>query len=173
MHLKQHQKEQFKKQKKQQVSYLEIKLQTKFTEMLSNLNEEIRDIELANKFKKTILGFIRPKENSAFAIHDSNFIKLLILLRLNFTHLNYHKFSHSFRDIVDPMCKCCKEAETITPYLLRCNLHTFYRTELLNDTYSIDSSIKNYPQEKLLNILLYGSLDFNNDKNQDYFETNH
>ena len=32
--------------------------------------------------------------------------------------------------------------------------------------YANNSSIKNYPEGKLLSTLLYGSLDFNNDKNQ-------
>ena len=68
--------------------------------------------------------------------------------------------------MIGPTCKCGKEAETTLPYLLRCNLHTFYRAKLLNDIYAIDSSIKNYLEEKLSNTLLHGSLDFNNDENQ-------
>ena len=32
--------------------------------------------------------------------------------------------------------------------------------------YAIDSSIKKFTEEKLSNTFLYGSLDFNNDKNQ-------
>ena len=36
----------------------------------------------------------------------------------------------------------------------------------MNDLYTIDLSINDYPEEKKLNFLLYGSLDFNNDKNQ-------
>ena len=74
----------------------------------SNLSEEICNIVSLNKFKKTILNFIRPKENSVFAIHVTNGIKLLTRLRLNFTHLNEHKFRHGFRDMIDPMCKCGK-----------------------------------------------------------------
>lgn len=93
-------------------------------------------------------------------------MKLLTRLRLNFAHLNYHNFSHGFRDMIDPMSKCGKEAETTLHYLLRCNLYTFYRAELLNDVYVFHSSIKNYPEGKLLNTLLYGSLEFNNYKNQ-------
>ena len=47
----------------------------------SNLSEEIRNIVSLNKFKKKILTFIRPKENSVFAIHDTNGVKLLTRLR--------------------------------------------------------------------------------------------
>ena len=79
----------------------------------NNLCQKIRNIESANISKKTILNFVRPNENSVFAIHDTNGIKLLTRLKLNFTHLNYDKFSHAFRDMIDPMYKCGKEAEAI------------------------------------------------------------
>ena len=72
----------------------------------NNLSEEIPNIESVNKFKKIILNSIRLKENSAFEILDTNGMKLLTCPTLNFTHLNYHKFSHGFRDSIDPMCKC-------------------------------------------------------------------
>ena len=41
-----------------------------------------------NKVKQVTLNFIRPKENSVFAIHGTNGIELSTHLRLNFTHLN-------------------------------------------------------------------------------------
>ena len=40
------------------------------------------------------------------------------------------------------------------------------RTELLEDIYIVDSSLTNYPDEKLLNILLYGSEYFSVKTNQ-------
>ena len=54
----------------------------------SKLNDKIRNIKSINKFKVTILNFIGPKGNSVFDIHDTNGIKLLSRLRLNFSHLN-------------------------------------------------------------------------------------
>ena len=67
------------------------------------LSEEIRNIVSVNKFKETIISFIRRKENSVFAIHDTNGLKLLTRLRLNFSHLNENKFRHDFKD---PMIQC-------------------------------------------------------------------
>ena len=119
-----------------------------------------------NKFKTTILNFIIPKENSVFAIHDTNGIKLLTRLGLNFTTLNEHKFRHGFRDMIDPMCKCGREPETTLHYLLCCNIHSSHRAELLNDICAINSSISDFPENKLLNTLSYGSEDLNNDTNQ-------
>ena len=54
---------------------------------------------------------MRPKENSVFAIHDTKGLKLLIRLRLNFSHLNEHKFRRGFKDTVDPMNKCGLETD--------------------------------------------------------------
>ena len=47
----------------------------------SNLSEEISNIVSLNKFKKTMLNFIKPKENSVLAMHDTNGTKLLTRLR--------------------------------------------------------------------------------------------
>ena len=88
------------------------------------LSDEIRNIVSVNKFKETTISFIRLKENSVFAIHDTKGLKLLTRLRLNFSHLNEHKFRHGFKDTVDPMCKCGVETETTLHFLLRCRLYS-------------------------------------------------
>ena len=126
----------------------------------SKLNDNIRNIKSINKFKVTILNFIRTKGKSVFDIHDTNGIKLLRRLRLNFSHLNEHKFRHNFNDTVDPMCTSGRQSETTLHYLLRCNLYFTQRLELLNNVCILNSPVKHYSNEKLLNILLYGSEDF-------------
>ena len=55
------------------------------------------------------------------------------------------------------MCRCGLETETTLHFLLRCRLYSTIRTELLDDIYSVASSLTNYPDEKLLKILFYGS----------------
>ena len=99
----------------------------------SKLDDKIRNIESTNKFKVTILNFIRPKENSVFDIRDTNGIKLLSRLRLNFSHLNGYKFWHNFSNTVDTMCTCGLEPEATLYYLLRCSLYSIQRLELLNN----------------------------------------
>ena len=64
------------------------------------------------------------------------------------------------------MCKCCLEIETTLHFFLRCRLYSTIRTELLDDIYTVDSSLTNYPDEKLLNILLYKSENFSVKANQ-------
>ena len=85
---------------------------------------------------------------------------------LNFSHLNEHIFRHGFKDTVDPMCKCGLEAETTLHFLLHCRLYSTIRTELLGDIYTAASSLTNYPDEKLLSILLHRSEYFNVKTNQ-------
>ena len=133
----------------------------------NKLNDKIRNIKSFNKFKVTILNFIRPKGNSVFDLHDTNGIKLLTRLRLNFSHLNEHKFRHNFNDMVDPMCTCDLEPETTLHYLLRCSIYSAQRQELLHNVCVLNPSLKNYSNEKLLNILLYGSENFNCNMNKD------
>ena len=55
------------------------------------------------------------------------------------------------------MCRCGLETETTLHFLLRCRLYSTIRTELLDDKYTVASSLPNYLVEQLLNILLYGS----------------
>ena len=105
------------------------------------LSKEIRNILSGNKFKETIISFIRPKENSVFAIHNTKGLKRLTWLRLNFSHLSEHKFRHDFRDTVDPMCKCGLETETTLHFLLWCRLYSTIRTELLVDISTVNLSL--------------------------------
>ena len=131
------------------------------------LNDKIRNIKSINKFKVTILNFIGPKGNLVFNIHDTSGIKLLSRLRLNFSHLNEHKFRHNFSDTIERMCNCGLEPKITLYYLLRGNLYSTQRLEFLNNVCILNPSIKNYSDEKLLNILLYGSEDFNCNMNKE------
>ena len=64
------------------------------------------------------------------------------------------------------MCKCGLKIETTLHFLLRCRLYSTIRTEVLGDISTVDSSLTNYPDEKLSNILLHGSKYFSVKTNQ-------
>ena len=49
---------------------------------------------------------------------------------------------------------------------MRCKLYCTIRRELLDDIYTVDSSLTNYPDEKHSSILLYGSEYFSVKANQ-------
>ena len=88
-------------------------------------------------------------------------------LRLNFNHLNEHKFWHNFNDTVDSMYTCGLELGTTLHYLMRCYLYSTQRLELLNNVCIVNPSLKSYFNKKLLNILLYGSEDFSCNMNKE------
>ena len=135
------------------------------------LCDGIRSTESSKQFKKTILDFIRPKENSIYAIHDTSGLKLLTRLRLNFSHLNEHKFRHNFKGTINPMRSSGFEPETTDHYLLSCKLYTELRLDLLNDIYTIKQSLKNFSEDQLVNVLLFGSENFTLDANAKYCKT--
>ena len=56
---------------------------------------------------------------------------LLTRLRLQFSHLNEHKFRHGFSDTIYPMCACGTEVKTTEHFLLRCQFYSTQRLELL------------------------------------------
>ena len=110
---------------------------------------ELRNINSINTFKTSTLNFVRPRENSVFEVHDINDLKLLTRLRLDFSHLNEHKFRHNFHDIIIPMRSCGKEPEVTLHYLLRCDLYSIYWLEFLNDIWALNASSENGPEEKI------------------------
>ena len=58
------------------------------------------------------------------------------------------------------MCSCGKEPETTLHYPMRCDFHSIYRLELLNDICALNHSLKNISEENLLKVLLYGAEEF-------------
>ena len=63
------------------------------------------------------------------------------------------------------MCSCGFEPETTDHYLLPCKLYTGLRLDLLNDVYTINQSLKNFSEDQLVNVLLFGSENFTLDAN--------
>ena len=78
----------------------------------------LRRLNQIKKFNKTPITIIRTKGNSVFGVSDIYGIKLLTRLRLNFSHLNEHKFRHNFNDTINPMFNCSAATETTVHYLL-------------------------------------------------------
>ena len=69
--------------------------------------------------------------------------------------------------MVDPKRKCGLKPETTLHYLLRCDLYSTQNLELFHNFCFLNPSTKNYSNEKLLNILSYGSEDFNYNMNKE------
>ena len=114
----------------------------------NNLTVEIRNSKSVGAFKKLIK--CEKKENSIFSIYDPLGVKLLTRLRLQFSHLNEHKFRHGFGDTINAMCACGSEVETTEHFLLRCHLYSPQRLELFENLEKVDSSFLNLKASFLL-----------------------
>ena len=100
-----------------------------------SLSDQNRIIVSVKKFKKIILSFSRPKENSVFELHDTKGLRLLTCLKLNFSYINKHEFRHGLKDTIDPMCKDGLETETTPHFLLSYRLYSTIKTKLLDVIY--------------------------------------
>ena len=125
------------------------------TDEWNKLNPEIRNAKSIYKFKKSIIT--EKLENSLYNVHDPIGVKLLSRLRLQFTHLNEHKFRHGFNDTVNPMCPCGTDVETTEHFLLRCHCFSTQRSELFDYLYRLDLSFSKLNTKEKVAYLLYGS----------------
>ena len=110
-----------------------------------------------------IVGEKQVNECLCFRCDFRNFVKLNDLtlklfarLRLEFSHLNEHKFKHGFGGTVSPMCGCNAEIENTERLLLRCHFYSAQRFEVFNNINKIDLSFTQLGTKEQVNILLYG-----------------
>ena len=120
----------------------------------NNLNAEVRNGKSIHIFKKMIVN--KKKENSLSSICDPLCVKLLTRLRLQFSHLNEHKFRHDFGDTVSPMYGCNAEIKNTEHLLLRCHFYSIQRFEILNNINKIDLSFTQLDTIEKVNNLLHG-----------------
>ena len=71
-------------------------------------------------FRKALFNFIQPTAISTFGTNDVSGSKLLIRLRVGFSHLRDHKFKHNFQDTMNLLCHCSLEAEDTYHFFMPC-----------------------------------------------------
>ena len=131
----------------------------------NKLDPDIRSSTSYSLFRNALLKFIRPTQRKTFDINDSVGVKLLTRLRLGFSHLRDHKFRHGFRDILNPLCPCSIETETTAHYLLCCHFYNANKSALINKLNEIGSSFSTLNENKFIDLILYGSDNFDDKKN--------
>ena len=65
------------------------------------------------------------------------------------------------------MCSCGSEPETTAHFRLRCQNHVMSRSKLLRNVYNLDQTLRNYYDDHLIHILLYGLEKFNSNLNKE------
>ena len=74
-------------------------------------DSDIKKIDFHALFHKKLLAFISPLENNTYGIYDPLGVRLLNRLRLNFSHLREHKFTHNFAGALNRLCQCSLESK--------------------------------------------------------------
>ena len=98
----------------------------------------------------------RPLPNPVYNIHNPVGLKYLTRLRLELSHLNAHKFKHSFQDCINPLCSCSLEPESNAHFFLHCRHYTLLRADLMNDLKLVDENILRLSENSFVQLLLFG-----------------
>ena len=80
---------------------------------------------------------------------------------LSVSHLQEHKFKHSFQDTLNPICNCGNDVESAIHFFLHCPLYSNERCTLLNSLVNIDRTQLDNTDFSLTQILLFGNRTFN------------
>ena len=89
----------------------------KYSFFASTLNDwfildlDIRNSQSISIFKNRLLSFIPTVQTNIYNIFDPKGLTFLTRLRLGLSHLNQHRFWHSFKDCLNPLCSCSLETE--------------------------------------------------------------
>ena len=107
------------------------------------LDPEIKLSSSVNIVKRKLMSIIRPPPKSVYRIHDPKGLSILTQLRLGLHKLNFHKFTHNFRDGLNPLCITNDVVEDTEHYFLLCRTYDADRLDLLNSVASwFDKSFK-------------------------------
>ena len=121
------------------------------------LSDEIKHSTNLTQFKNKLLLIIRDPQRPSYGINNIPGTKILTKLRVEFSDLRSHRFSHNF-NCPSPSCQCLIEEENNCHFLLRCPRYVPIRNQLFgNISTIIGSDISILPDQHLTNILLYGS----------------
>ena len=93
----------------------------------------MKNVDLYTFFRKNLLSFVRPVENSTYSIFDPFGTKLLNKLWQGFSHPWQQKFRQVFRHC-EPTIPCSLEIESTEHYFLRFfEIASIFRTTLLDE----------------------------------------
>ena len=130
------------------------------------LDAAIRNSESIAIFKCRLLSSIRPMQSNVSNIFDPIGLKFLTRLRLDFNHLNEHRFRHNFQDCLNPLCSFSLQTEDTIHYLLHCHHFSQHRIDLINSVKYIFEDFDSLSDNSKKDLLLYGDPRFDINKNK-------
>ena len=130
------------------------------------LDAAIRNSESIAIFKSRLLSFIRPIQSDVYNIFDPIGLKFLTRLRLDFSHLNEHRFRHNFQDCLNPLCSCSLQTEDTIHYLLHCHHFSQHRIDLINRVKYIFEGFDSLSDISKKDLLFYGDPRFDINKSK-------
>ena len=122
----------------------------------NKLDLSIRNSTSLHIFKGRLLQFVRPLENIVFTCRNPIRIKYLARLRLEFSHLRYHKFKHGFLDAADTFFSCSTAIENTADYFLHCPSFLTVWNTFLNEIAIVYRSTIDQDEIKIIQTFLYG-----------------
>ena len=112
-----------------------------------------------------MIKIIRRIPNSVFGIFNPLGLELITRLRVRLSHLNEHRFNNNLNDYINPLSTYSLDIESTIHYFLYCNYYNSARIFFLNDLNSVDRTLLNLSDLSLVNVLLYGSPQFDDSQN--------
>ena len=116
-------------------------------------------------FKNYLLKTGRPTAKTTSNIHNVIRLNFFTRLRLRLSHLSKHKLKHNSQDCANPLCSRSLEIASLSHFFLQCHHFTNMRATLLDDLKSVDRNIPSFSDSELVDLLLYGSPNFNLNQN--------
>ena len=127
---------------------------TSFQYIILELDWNTQRSKTMPSFTNSLLrnGWHIPKPN--YNTHNPTGLTLLNRLKVGLSHLNQHKFNHSFRDCLDPLCSCSLEIESPLEFFRYCHYFTDVRKTFFNEKLSVDENTLNQSDNAIVEILL-------------------
>ena len=130
----------------------------------NNLSESVKSSATPSIFKKALLKTIRPHPSPCYNIKDRRGLARLTQLRVGFSDLREHRHRHHF-NCPSPTCSCGQVIESTTHFMLSCNKYSNHRRNFFAQLNSLVPGITSLAQPLLIDVLLYGSKDYDLDTN--------
>ena len=136
----------------------------------NRLNDDIKLSKSSLSFRNKILKFIRPSPRSVYGVSDFEGLRLLTRLRVGLSHLNAHRFSHNFRDCVNPLCFCNNDEENTEHFILHCHQYKQIRATLFEKVLIACNNFQSLSYQSKTSLLLYGDSSLTDLKNKTIIE---